>query len=357
MSGFNNGYALIIGIANYPKVRKLPPTVLKDARDVDALLRSPDHCGYPDTNTRLLLDDEATADGIRDMMRWLADLASHGDTGLIFFSGHGGRKESGSQAGNYLIPYDCDPGDLSGTAISGEELTRLLRNIQAQRLLVFFDCCHSGGTGETKALGPEQTDFKSGMEDSYYERLAQGTGRVIIASSRSNEVSLVLNDMNNSLFTYCLLEALRGKARTRGDGLIRVFDVFDYVSEEVPALGSQHPIFKAADLENNFPIALYLGGKQVDTGPSPALPRRMIVDKRAVREAIVQFFSLEELEVLCADVEQDLIEDGITFLVNLEMVGGNTKRGKVLRLIDYLDRQGFLGYLVRAVRRQRPGLI
>jgi hypothetical protein len=357
MSGYNNGYALIIGIANYPKVRKLPPTVLKDARDVDALLRSPDHCGYPDTNTRLLLDDEATADGIRDMMRWLADLASHGDTGLIFFSGHGGRIESGPQAGNYLIPYDCDPGDLSGTAISGEELTRLLGNIQVQRLLVIFDSCFSGGTGETKGLGLEQAEFKSGMEDSYFERLAQGTGRVIMASSRSNEASLVLTDMDNSLFTHYFLEAFRGKARTRGDGLIRVFDVFDHVSEEVPARERQHPIFKATDLENNFPIALYLGGKQIEPGTGVAPPRRTMVDKRALREEMVKAFSLEELEILCADVEYELAEDGIKLQVNLEMVGGNTKPSKVLRLIDYVDRRGYLGYLVQTVRHHRPGLI
>jgi len=35
------------------------------------LLRSPDHCGYSGTNVRLLLDDQATADGIRmDCAGW-----------------------------------------------------------------------------------------------------------------------------------------------------------------------------------------------------------------------------------------------------------------------------------------------
>jgi len=353
MLGFKDGYALIVGIANYPKVRKLPETVLKDARDVHHLLCSRAHCGYLDANVRLLLDDQATADGIRDRMRWLAGAPGPGDTVLIFFSGHGGRVESGPHAGNYLLPYDCDPATLSVTAISGEELTNLLRNIQAQRLLVFFDSCYSGGAGETKGLSPEQTQFKSGLEENYYERLAQGTGRVIMASSRSNEVSLVLPEMDNSLFTHYLLEAFRGGARTRGDGLIRVFDVFDYVSEEVPARWPQHPIFKAADLENNFPIALYLGGKQV----KPTAPRSTTVDKRALRKAMVQTFSLEELDALCADVEQLLADDGIELQVNLEMVGGSSKAGKVLNLIGYLDRRGYLALLVTTLRRERPGII
>lgn len=357
MPGFKDGYALIVGIANYPKVRKLPKTVLKDARDVHNLLRSPVQCGYLDANTRLLLDEQATANSIRDGLRWLAGAVGPGDTALVFFTGHGGRAESGPQAGNYLIPYDCEPADLPGTAISGEELTGLLRDVQAQRLLAIFDSCYSGGTGETKGLSPEQAEFKSGLEESYYERLAEGTGRVIMASSRSDEQSLVLREMDNSLFTHFLLQALQGSARTRGDGLIRVLDVFDHVSEAVPARGPQHPIFKAADLENNFPVALYLGGKQVMPSTEVAQPRRTAVDKRALREAVVQAFSLEDLDVLCADVEQDLAKDSIELQVNLEMVGGSGKTGKCLKLIDYLDHRGYLAYLVTAVRRERPGII
>jgi hypothetical protein len=355
--GFRKGHALIIGIANYPRVHKLPETVLKDARDIHDLLRSPTQCGYLDTNVQLLLDDQATAEGIQDGMCWLAGLADSSDTVLIFFSGHGGRVESGLLTGDYLIPYNYDAANPSTTAISGEELTGLLRNIRAQRLVIFFDCCYSGGAGETKAMGLEQVVFKSRLEETYYERLAQGIGRVIVASSRSDEESLVLQGMDNSLFAHCLLKALQGGARTRCDGLIRVFDVFDYISEEVPAHGPQHPIFRATDLENNFPIALYLGGKQVEKGLRPALSQPTAVDRRALRKAMVRAFSLEELDVMCADVEQALLDDGIELQVNLEMVGGTSKSGRVLNLIRHLDRRGYLIYLVTFVRRERPGVI
>jgi hypothetical protein len=67
-------------------------------------------------------------------------------------------------------------------------------------------------------------------------------------------------------------EALRGHARTTGDGLIRVFDLFNYVAEHVAetAPGRQHPIFKAADLEDNFPVALERGGtKSASAGAVP----------------------------------------------------------------------------------------
>ena len=239
MPGFKDGYALIVGIANYPKVRRLPETILKDARDVHNLLRAPAHCGYPDANVRLLLDDKATADSIRDGIRWPAGAAGLGDTALVFFSGHGGRIETGPQAGNYLIPYDCDPANLGGTAIPGEELTGVLRDIQSQRLLIFFDSCYSGGTGETKGLGPEQTEFKSGLEESYYERLAQGTGRVIMASSRSDEKSLVLHGMTNRPFPHYLLQALPGDPPPPGDPYPN--PDLHAVRHPAPPAGNQYP--------------------------------------------------------------------------------------------------------------------
>ena len=90
----------------------------------------------------------------------------------------------------------------------------------------------------------------------------------------------------------------------------------------------------------------------------PPPPARTRLDKRALREAIVQSFSLEELAVLCSDVEQDLVAAGVTTVqVNLDMVGGQGKAAKVLELIEYLDRRGYLDYLVNAARRVRPGRI
>jgi hypothetical protein len=88
-------------------------------------------------------------------------------------------------------------------------------------------------------------------------------------------------------------------------------------------------------------------------GPAPVED----VDRRALREAMVRVFSLEELETLCADVEQALKRAGTPVQVNLEIVGGSGKPAKVLRLIQYLDRRGYLDYLVRAVRSARQGII
>ncbi len=82
-----------------------------------------------------------------------------------------------------------------------------------------------------------------------------------MASSRENELSWILPNAANSLFTQHLLGGFRGGIQSN-DGLIRIFDLFEYLQPKVTAdKPSQHPIFKA-ELEENFPIALFLGGQK-----------------------------------------------------------------------------------------------
>jgi hypothetical protein len=262
MPAMDNAHALVVGIANYQHINRLPPTVLKDAQGIHDLLVDPAHCGYPATNVQFLRDDQATQSAIRQA---LADLAGRSDpdsTAFFYISSHGGRIESGSHAGEYLLPVDVvytSDESLVQTAISGHEFTQALGAIPARKVVVVFDCCHAGGIGQPKdALSPT---LKAGFSDDYYEALKAGIGRVILASSRSTEYSYVMAGAENSLFTQHLLAGLRGGI-TSDDGLIRIFDLFEYLQPKVTGdQPNQHPIFKA-ELEENFPVALYLGGQK-----------------------------------------------------------------------------------------------
>lgn len=72
---------------------------------------------------------------------------------------------------------------------------------------------------------------------------------------------------------------------------------------------------------------------------------------------MVEAFNVEDLDVICQDEQEELNNNGIELLVNMDMVGGQGKAGKILNLIEYLARRGYLPYLLRAVRQARPGLI
>jgi tetratricopeptide (TPR) repeat protein len=254
-----NARSLVVGIANYHHINTLPSVVTKDAQDIYDVLIDPAHCGYIPGNVQLLLNDNATRAALVEA---LADLARNSDedsTVFIYISSHGGSIVSGDYCGEYLLPVDVVGGSeqsLAETSLSGAEFTAALRLIKARKIVVVFDCCHSGGIGHVKAPAAA---FKTGLPEKYYIALQAGRGRVIIASSRDTEVSWVLPGSDNSLFTQYLLAGLRGGAPGR-DGLIRIFDLFDYIQPKVTAdQPNQHPIFKA-ELEENFPISLYLGG-------------------------------------------------------------------------------------------------
>ncbi|MBU1750485.1 MAG: caspase family protein [Chloroflexi bacterium] len=262
MPGMENAHALVVGIANYQHVSPLPPTVIQDARDIRDLLVDPQHCGYVPDHAQILLDQEATGAALRQA---LADLAARTDpdsTVFFYLSSHGGRVETGPHAGEYILPVDADYASgefIAQTAISGAEFTAALRAIPARKAVVVLDCCHAGGIGQPK--GAAALVVKAGLPESYYDALAAGRGRVILASSRSDEYSYVLPGAANSLFTRHLLAGLRGGIPS-DDGLIRIFDLFEYVQPRVTAEKAiQHPLFKA-ELEDNFAVGLYLGGQK-----------------------------------------------------------------------------------------------
>lgn len=257
---FRFARALVIGVANYPNIGQLPDIVLKDATDLASILTSREHCGYPTGKVDVLLDENATAANIRLALQRLGEAAIEEDTVVVFFSGHGGIIERSGVQRAYVLPYDFDIRCIEETAIDCDEVTNLLRKIRARRLLVLLDACHSGGAAELKGALSDAS-VRSGLDEKTYERLAEGTGRVLISSSRTEEVSLILHGMKNSLFTHYLLDGLKGMGTAASASEIRVFDLFDYISENVPLKANQHPIFKAHDVENNFPIALRAGGK------------------------------------------------------------------------------------------------
>jgi hypothetical protein len=293
--GFPTGRALVVAVANYTEVEPLPNAVLSDARDFAALLRSPDACGYDVNHVNVLLDGEATLTGIRTALANLAADGEPDDTVVIYFSGHGALIDGPMDRSAALIPVDCSRADILGTSLSEAELSRAFSAMNVRRLVVLLDACHAGGAGNLKSNG-DNNDIALGFSDKALGKLAQGSGRVLIASSRMDEYSLVLPGARNSLFTEHLLAALGGAAPSHGDGVIRIFETFSYVSAKVrhAAPGRQHPIFKAHDVEDNFPIALYRGGAKSEHPVEPSTAQASIWD--ALLEILTELYPTGPLE-------------------------------------------------------------
>lgn len=180
--------------------------------------------GVPKGNVQLLLDTQATQVALRSALgTTLARRAVGGDTVFIYYAGHGApetdlaNREPDGYA-KYLVPYDANPQDLFATAINMAEVETFFSRIKADTVILALDTCYSGaGGGRGFAnLPPGGRDIT--LKGDFLTRLAQGKGRAILTAADTNEVALELPDLGHGLFTYHLLEGLRGQPEPEAHG-------------------------------------------------------------------------------------------------------------------------------------------
>lgn len=285
-----NAYGLIIGISHYQNFGALPDTVLLDVVALHDVLVDSQLGGYKPQNVQILAqfgtpDTDPNMPNKRAILDALHNLAARTEpeaTVLIYFSGLAGRLvleskeievQLPTQGQSYLLPLDVTRTEFDQTAISGEEFLNMLHTIRSRKVVLIFDNAQgndatAGNQGFEIEIANKFDSLKAkslfypGIPEEFYRLLAERAGWTVIASARQNERPVSLSNAAHSLFMQHLLGALRGGVASK-DGYIRIFDLFEYLQPNVTidSSSSQHPIFKAS-LEENYPIALYLGGKQ-----------------------------------------------------------------------------------------------
>jgi hypothetical protein len=241
-----NIWAVVIGINAYPNVRQLKFAVNDARMFYDHLVKDNK---IPTENVTLLVDREATLTKLRSALgTHLKNKGGKEDMVIIFFAGHGATEKDvmspdGDGLEKYLLPYDADPRDLYATALPMGEISRIFKRIRSERLVFLADSCYSGASGGRTI---DITGIRASISDAFLDRVASGKGRVIMTASGANEVSAENDELKHGVFTYYLVEGLKGMADADGDGLITVEEVYRYVSDKVPqATGQeQHPVKK-----------------------------------------------------------------------------------------------------------------
>ena len=260
MAAYDKGHALVVGVG-----ADLPNTV-DDAKGLADILTDPGRCAYPASQVHLLTNGGATRDSILTALDALARATSDDATVVVYFSGHGYQVISPTGESYYLLPYGYELARLYQTAISGAEFADRLRAIPAQKLLLLLDCCHAGGVGDAKAPVEQTLQLaKSPLPREAQTFLAEGSGRVLVASSQEDELSYAGRPY--SAFTLALIEALSGIDAAKKDGYVRVADLALHARQVVPGRTNerQHPIlhFEQAD---NFVLAYYAAGDKEPKG-------------------------------------------------------------------------------------------
>ena len=153
--------ALLVGINEYPREEQRLEGCVNDVFLVSSLLQE---SGFNPSEIRTVLDDRATAAGIRERLEWLLDGAQPGDERVFFYSGHGsqltdyGLDEIVDRKDECLVPWDFDWS--REMAITDDYFFELYSQLPYDtRFLVLLDCCHSGGmtragVGKPRGLNP-----------------------------------------------------------------------------------------------------------------------------------------------------------------------------------------------------------
>jgi uncharacterized caspase-like protein len=298
----DNAYALIIGISEYQNanIRKLNYTHA-DAQAFYDLLIDPQRAGFQKDNVRLLLDAAATRTQIlKAVNQWLFSRVTPDSTLMIFFAGHGGEEqdkcdpETGRKA-YYFLPWDADPEDMATTGVSQSDFQKLLRTLRSQRMVIFLDACHSTGVAKGGAR-----DIAT-VAAPKYEAFAEGEGRVVIAAAKPEQCSWEDQKFQHGIFTYHLLEALRGKADTNGDGYVSIQEVAAYLQREVPRtvrlLGKepQDPTFICESLTRDILLTVDAGRVHQRAQEQSAAEQQRLAEKQARRLKLVELRERNEL--------------------------------------------------------------
>ena len=216
-------YALVIGVGKYqdPAIPRLAYTAA-DARAMYNVLTDPRHGRFSKENVKLLLDEEATAMNIRRGFTWIRRRARPEDMVVVYYSGHGAPEEGST----YWVPHNADINDLEATAVGNAYITRQLGKIRAKRLITFLDSCYSA------AIVKKEDRPKALFNQDFFAKF-KGAGRVTITASDGKELSLESKELGQGVFTYYLVQALKGRADVNGDGAVELEEVWAHVRGRV----------------------------------------------------------------------------------------------------------------------------
>ncbi len=310
MPTFEHGYALLVGVGADLQF------TLRDTERVGELLRDPLRCGYAEPNVRLLLGSEANRTNVIEGLDWLIgkSLSDPRATIVFYYSGHGLAEPESTLVLNPCFGPDNRPRPQSYATegLPGEVLCQKLAGVVSSKLLVMLDCCYANAQVAT-FMGPDR-------EPDFLERLQAGTGRVVLASSTSDQKAWA--DGRESYFTAALLEGLAGYGSLSRDGYAKVFDITDYVQREVRrrSRDAQHPIFRGSDINQNFSVAYYAGGDPLPKDLSPANPLPRVPTSLETEVERAHFKDLERTRE-----EARMLENEIAKL------GGHEKAGPVFQ--------------------------
>lgn len=157
----------------------------------------------PDLSARLLVDETATYETVREGIFNTLGTAAKDDVVVIFFAGHG-------TPDGRLVLFDTQVSNLSATAISMADLAQQFKHSQARVVLCILDCCFSGqAPARVLELGPRPRSVPLGLAD------IAGEGRILITACKGDESAWEQPGSGHGLLTHAVIHAFSDETATQ----------------------------------------------------------------------------------------------------------------------------------------------
>jgi uncharacterized caspase-like protein len=153
------------------------------------------------------------------------------DTTIVFVAGHGLNLDEDY----YLLPEDAEQrgGEWRTRSLFDWQILQEELGYALGRRILLIDTCHAAGAFNARL-----------------EKDAADARIVVFSATAANNTAAERRDLGHGIFTYALLEGLRGKAAS-GDG-VRLLGLADYVHREVLRLSDarQEPFYSLLETSN-----------------------------------------------------------------------------------------------------------
>ncbi|MBE9011616.1 caspase family protein [Pseudanabaenaceae cyanobacterium LEGE 13415] len=190
---------------------------------------------------------------VRDSLMSIVQSAQPEDTVLLYFSGHSILELETQQP--ILCLSETQKADLLNTGLSVTELLEQLNQCSAKQQIVWIDACHSRGALPDPSLE---------MMGLLGQQASQNQGFYALLSCDREQQSLEFAELGHSVFTYFLMQGLRGAAAdSRGtidtDGLYKyvyhqTLQYIDKSNQQLRLINKQKRKRRETQLQPEYPL-------------------------------------------------------------------------------------------------------
>jgi uncharacterized caspase-like protein len=290
--------ALLIGVSDYKDKNLKPlPFCENDAKKIYELLIS-SKLGFEISEDNKMIGEV----NARNMKKAIKDFFQHRGTQaqdiLLFYSaGHCVADNSGQV---FMASSEIDSTYPSIGGFLFQDLAKLTNASYSTRTITILDYCHSASFDPTGRRDPNdaaKTTYRKIDDESNV--LRQWRGRCLLAACESYKRANEIKREKYSIFTYYLLEGLRGKPQSIDNyGNVTVDRLANYVYDTISSLPPDKK-------PNQMPIRNVEGGARIILGHYPDLVKRQLTPQTDYLLQLLRDEKIDEFNEICETDHHD----------------------------------------------------